>query len=261
MKSSNNDEYWSNDDCCLHIEVLPPPWKTIYAKIFYLLIACGFTYFLVRLYLRKQQAVKLRKMKEMEQIKNQELFQSKITFFTQVAHEIKTPVSLIKAPLEAILEMHEWNSEVESNLSVIRKNTNRLMELIKQLLDFRKVDKEGYTLSFNEVDINRMIEDIIDRFRAISLTGISFSVSLPEEHLQYNVDQEALTKIVSNLLTNAMKYARTCIRVIMDEHLSSEGRILSICVRDDGREFRKRNAVRCSNRFIRWEMPVITDRE
>ena len=71
-----------------------------------------------------------------------------------MAHEIKTPVSLIKAPLEAILEMHEWNSEVESNLSVIRKNTNRLMELIKQLLDFRKVDKEGYTLSFNEVDIN-----------------------------------------------------------------------------------------------------------
>lgn len=234
VKSSNNDEYWSNDDCCLHIEVLPPPWKTIYAKIFYLLIACGFTYFLVRLYLRKQQAVKLRKMKEMEQIKNQELFQSKITFFTQVAHEIKTPVSLIKAPLEAILETHEWNSEVESNLSVIRKNTNRLMELIKQLLDFRKVDKEGYALSFNEVNINRMTEEIIDRFRAISLTGISFSVSLPKEHLQYNVDQEALTKIVSNLLTNAMKYARSRIMVILDEHLSAEGRTLSICVRDDG---------------------------
>ena len=56
----------------------------------------------------------------MEQIKNQELFQSKITFFTQVAHEIKTPVSLIKAPLEAILETREWNSEVESNRSVIQ---------------------------------------------------------------------------------------------------------------------------------------------
>lgn len=148
--------------------------------------------------------VKARKMKEMEQIKNQELFQSKITFFTQVAHEIKTPVSLIKAPLEAILETHEWNSEVESNLSVIQKNTNR------------------------------MIEDIIDRFRAISLIGISFSVSLPKEHLQYNVDQEALTKIISNLLTNAMKYAHTRIMVILDEHLSAEGRTLSLCVRDDG---------------------------
>ncbi len=79
-----------------------------------------------------------------------------------------------------------------------------------------------------------MIEDIIDRFRAISLTGISFSVSLPKEHLQYNVDQEALTKIVSNLLTNAMKYARTRIMVILDEHLSAEGRTLSLCVRDDG---------------------------
>lgn len=108
------------------------------------------------------------------------------------------------------------------------------MELIKQLLDFRKVDKEGYALSFKEVDINRMIEDIIDRFRAISLTGISFDVSLPKEHLQYNVDQEALTKIVSNLLTNAMKYARTRIMVILDEHSMGDRRTLSLSVRDDG---------------------------
>ena len=234
VKSSNNDEYWSNEDCCLQIKILPPPWKTIYAKIFYLLIACGLVYYLVRLYVRKQQIVKHRKMKEMEQIKNQELFQAKITFFTQVAHEIKTPVSLIKAPLEAILETHEWNNEVESNLSVIRKNTNRLMELIKQLLDFRKVDKEGYALSFNETDINQMVEDIIDRFRAISLTGITIHVSLPEEHLQYNIDREALTKVISNLLTNAMKYARTQIRVVVEEHLSTTERTLSICVRDDG---------------------------
>lgn len=234
VKSSNNDEYWSENDCSLLIEVLPPPWKTIYAKVFYLLVACGFTYLLFRLYSRKQQVAKQRKAKEMEQIKNQELFQAKITFFTQVAHEIKTPVSLIKAPLEAIMETHQWNAEVESNLSVIQKNTNRLMELIKQLLDFRKVDKEGYTLSFNRTNINLMLEDIIERFRAISLKGISFSISLPKEHLYYNVDQEALTKIISNLLTNAMKYARTQIMVILDEHLSSEGHTLSVCIRDDG---------------------------
>lgn len=234
VKSSNNDEYWSNDDCCLHIEVLPPPWKTIYAKILYLLILCGFAYLLIRFYTRKQQTVKYRKMKAIEQIKNQELFQAKITFFTQVAHEIKTPVSLIKAPLEAILETREWNSEVESNLSVIRKNTNRLMELIKQLLDFRKVDKEGYSLSFNQTDINGLVENVIERFRTISLEGISFSVSLPEKHLLYNVDQEALTKIVSNLLTNAMKYARTSIMVMLDEHLSSDSRTLCLYIRDDG---------------------------
>ncbi|MCI1647011.1 MAG: ATP-binding protein [Bacteroides sp.] len=234
VKSSNNDEYWSNNDCCLHIEVLPPPWKTIYAKIFYLLVACGFTYYLVRLYLHKQQIVKQRKMKEIEQIKNQELFQAKITFFTQVAHEIKTPLSLINAPLEAIMEMHEWNNEVESNLSVIQKNSNRLIELVKQLLDFRKVDKEGYALSFRQTDINQMIENIIERFRTISLAGISFSVSLPEKHLEYNVDEEAMTKIISNLLTNAMKFARTQIMIMLDEHLSAEAHILSIRVRDDG---------------------------
>lgn len=173
-------------------------------------------------------------MKELEQIKNQELFQAKITFFTQVAHEIKTPVSLINGPLEAILEAGEWNSDVEGYLSVIQKNTNRLIKLIKQLLDFRKVDKEGYALSFNRTDINQMIEDVIVRFRAISLTGISISVSLPEKSLQYNIDQEALTKVFSNLLTNAIRYAHTQIMVILDEHVTTTGRILSIRVRDDG---------------------------
>lgn len=234
VKACNNDGYWSNGDCVMHIEVLPPPWKTVYAKAFYLLVACGLVYFLLRMYMRKQQVVKQRKMREMEQAKNQELSQAKITFFTQVAHEIKTPLSLIKAPLEAVLEAHEWNGEVESNLSVIKKNANRLMELIKQLLDFRKVDKEGYTLSFTEVDINCTVEDVIDRFRSISLNGISFGVSLPEKHLIYNVDGEALTKIVSNLLTNAMKYARKSIAVTLSEQLSDEGRMFSFRVRDDG---------------------------
>ena len=79
-----------------------------------------------------------------------------------------------------------------------------------------------------------MIENIIERFRAISLTGISFSISLPEKHLEYNIDEEAITKIISNLLSNAMKFARTQIIIMLDEHLSAGGRIFSIKVRDDG---------------------------
>ena len=84
------------------------------------------------------------------------------------------------------------------------------------------------------VNIPGITSTAVSYTHLISLTGISFSVSLPKEHLQYNVDQEALTKVVSNLLTNAMKYARSRIMVILDEHLSAEGRTLSICVRDDG---------------------------
>jgi len=234
VKSSNNDGYWSNEDSCLQMEILPPPWKTIYAKIFYILVIFSSVYFILRLYLRKQQTMKQRKMKEIDQIREQELYKAKITFFTQVAHEIKTPVSLIKAPLEAIMEAKEWSVDTEDNLSVIRKNTNRLMELIKQLLDFRKVDKEGYKLSFTSVNVNQLIEDMIDRFRAISLSGITIQTVLPKKQMEYYVDREALTKIISNLLSNAMKYAHHSIIVSLHEKQTGDTRMILVAVRDDG---------------------------
>ena len=130
----------------------------------------------------------------------QEMYRSKIQFFTHVAHEIKTPVSLIKAPLEAIFESGTWSEETEANLSIIRQNTNRLLELIKQLLNFRKVDQEGYKLSYSEVDINSFMKDIIRRFTSFS-SSVTIQTKFAQEHLIYNVDAEALTKIVSNLLT------------------------------------------------------------
>lgn len=234
IRSSNNDGYWSENDSVLLIEVVPPPWKTIYAQIIYFLLAIGLGWLLVRFYMRKQEERKIAKIKELEHLKDKEVSQAKITFFTQVAHEIKTPVTLIKAPLEAIMEVGEWNEEVESNLSVINKNTNRLLELIKQLLDFRKIDKKGYTLSFSLIDVNALIEDIAARFRVVSLSGIKISLSLPESHLEYYIDKEAFTKIISNLLSNATKYAKSSIVVSFAETDNEGGRKLQISIGDDG---------------------------
>lgn len=121
------------------------------------------------------------------------------------------------------------------------KNTNRLMELVKQLLDFRKIDKEGYKLSFQPTNINELITDTVERFKGSSTNGLSFNVSLPEHELIFNVDKEALTKIISNLLTNAMKYGHTNISVKAYEKKDDNTRILHIQVADDGLVFLKKN--------------------
>ena len=180
----------------------------------------------------------------------QEMYRSKIQFFTHVAHEIKTPVSLIKAPLEAVFESGAWNEETESNLSIIRQNTDRLLELIKQLLNFRKVDQDGYKLSYSEVDIIPFMKGIIKRFASFS-SSVSIHTEFVQEHLVYNVDAEALTKIVSNLLTNAFKYARTGIWVSTGEVVVEDAPMLEISVGDDGPGVTEVEAARIFEPFYR----------
>ena len=178
------------------------------------------------------------------------MYRSKIQFFTHVAHEIKTPVSLIKAPLEAIFESGTWSEETEANLSIIRQNTNRLLELIKQLLNFRKVDQEGYKLSYSEVDINSFMKDIIRRFTSFS-SSVTIQTKFAQEHLIYNVDAEALTKIVSNLLTNAFKYARNEIWVSAGEAVVEDAVMLEISVGDDGPGVTETEAAKIFEPFYR----------
>lgn len=232
VKASNNDGYWSRQEARLEIEMLPPPWQTWWAKVGYLLLVLLLLRGIYGVYARRQLRVRERERKDLEQQREKELFRSKITFFTQVAHEIKTPVSLIKAPLEQIVATGEWNAEVEENLEVIRKNTDRLTELIRQLLDFRKVDMDGYRLSFTCCDINLLVETTLERFRAG--TTLPITTDLPERHLKYAVDQEALTKILSNLLSNAMRYARTRIVVRLEELDDEKGRRMRLSICDDG---------------------------
>lgn len=193
--------------------MLSPLAKTIYALI--ILIAF---YAILRTFYQRQK-----------EKKEQELITAKMTFFTQVAHEIKTPLSLIKAPLEQIMEKGEWDSGTEENLEIMNRNVNRLMKLIRQLLDFRRIDKDGYTLSLQRTDLGSLVEDTAERFRPSS-QNIQLSTEIPAEPVMCHVDSEAITKIVSNLLGNAYKYARHDIVI----SLSTDSDKIYIRVKDDG---------------------------
>lgn len=201
VRGCNNDGYWSDATRSLEISVQPHPFlspvaKGVYFLLVVLLIGVG-----VRIILRRQG-----------EKKEKELIQAKMAFFTQVAHEIKTPVTLIKSPLERIIETGKWNSDVTANLDIMKRNVDRLLELIRQLLDFRKVDNEGFRLSRREIDVSLLVEETVARFRN-STEKIAIRTDCPDAHVLFYADGEAFTKILSNLLNNALKYSETMIRV------------------------------------------------
>jgi len=163
--------------------------------------------------------------------KEKEIYQAKIEFFTNVAHEIKTPLTLIKSPLEKLLKFEYETPEIPQNLSIMRKNTSRLLKLVNELLDFRKTEIGGLKLTFVEANISSMVRSMHLRFsQLIEEKNIDFELELSEKDIYAFVDKEALKKIMSNLFNNAIKYSenKVIVSLIRDE------KKLKLIVKNDG---------------------------
>ena len=198
------------------LRILPPWYQTTWALILFIILGVGIILGGLWLFRRRQ----LDKVKEQEQIftmsQEKELYKSKMRFFTEIAHEIRTPLTLIGTPLEAIEEIGVDDKRVQNYMAVIRQNTNRLMDLSTQLLDFQKLDSERPDLKFDSVNITELLREIIGRFEAtITLKQKALSVDIPSKPIIAHCDKEAVTKIISNLLNNALKYSASKISVTL----------------------------------------------
>lgn len=198
----------------LKITILPPWWKSSWANFIYVLIfiAIALIWFL---WYRGRTKEKLHTF---ETNKEKEIYQSKINFFTEIAHEIRTPLTLIDLPLEAIEEIGVSNPDIKRYLKVSRQNTQRLLELTGQLLDFQKIESNKLTIKKDDINIINFITDIADRFEpTITISGKQLIRDLDSRPLSVSIDRDALTKIVSNLLNNALKYSEHTIRLVLTQ--------------------------------------------
>ena len=237
VKTANAKGEWSNDIKSIHIHIAPPFWKSPWAYLLYFILsAAGIGYIFYRF--RKQITDKQRRQLEiLEAEKEKEIYHAKIDFFTNIAHEIRTPLTLIKGPLENIL--HKENIDrntIRENLDVMERNTLRLLDLTNQLLDFRKTETKGFRLNFMDCNISQLIRDTYIRFNpAAQQNGLKFQTDLPEQDFNAPVDKEALTKILSNLFNNAVKYATSSIHVSLIPPCGmKEPGYFSIMVSNDG---------------------------
>ncbi|MDD2438240.1 MAG: response regulator, partial [Massilibacteroides sp.] len=232
VMGSNNDGIWNDKETTLAIRVLPPFWRSTFAYIIYILLVTSLIFYVVYFFRKKAERKNKIRIRKIHAEKEKELYNAKINFFTQVAHEIRTPVSLIIGPLENIIEQgSELKPTIQEDLHIINKNSQRLLALVNQLLDFRKAEQGGFIPCFSKQNIYTLLQNTYDRFYPlIDKKGIVFEFKMKNKELEATLDIEAYTKIVSNLLTNASKYAQEHITM----EVSNNENCFSLTISDDG---------------------------
>lgn len=231
VRGANNDGLWNKQETTLMIEVLPPWWLSKVAQVIYIALILLSLYLYLQWNNKRHEKKNLQKQKLFEAEKDKELYSSKVEFFTHIAHEIRTPLTLINGPLESIKDMNIEDPELNKNISIMEENTNQLMALINQLLDFRKIDNNKFVVNLKLQNINEIVKGVCSRFElAVSQKNKSVELLLPERVYEIPVDKDGLLKILDNLMVNAVKYSNKKITISLDK----QEQYLMIRVCNDG---------------------------
>lgn len=239
VKSANNDGLWNQIPTVLRIVVLPPWYKRWYAFLGYALIIGILLYFYYSYSIKtaelKNELVLESKIRE----NNQELYQRKLNFFTNISHEIKTPLTLILSPLEKLLDSNNGNNRLQNQLMLMKRNGEHLVRLINQLLDFRKFDSGNMELRAAEGNIVRFIREVTFAFHSYANhLNIDLTVKSSQKSIRVWFDRDMFEKIMYNLLSNALKFTKTGGQVIVHIEEFSEKekplKYVKVSVEDNG---------------------------
>ncbi|WP_170117566.1 hybrid sensor histidine kinase/response regulator transcription factor [Chitinophaga ginsengisoli] len=259
VKVLDRDGSWSGVKT-LQINIEPPFWRTPVAYIIYMLIAAG-----LFLLARRITLDRIRMRFEVQQQRREAerahaLEQLKTKFFTNVSHEFRTPLSLIIAPLDKIIK-HTRDEEQIKQLNLVQRNAKRLLNLVNQLLDFRKMEVQEVRLHPSIGDIVRFCKDTSYSFTDIAeKKKIQFSFSANIESLEIYFDKDKIEKILFNLLSNAFKYTHdngaVSINLVYQSPVNNEGDgTLAIEVKDTGIGIPVGQHEKIFERFFQTEVP------
>ena len=235
VKVANSDGVWSDDEVVLEVHILPPFYLSIWAYCAYALLIIGCSLQIVVYFKRRSNSKHRRQMEKFEQEKEREVYHAKIDFFTNVAHEIRTPLTLIKGPLENIILKKQVDAETREDLNVMKQNTERLLNLTNQLLDFRKTESQGFRLNFAKCNVTEVLKETHVRFTSLAKQkGLEFTLQVPEKDFYAHVNREAFTKIISNLLNNGVKYAESYVHIFLEVSEADNNNSFRIRTENDG---------------------------
>lgn len=233
VKATNNDGVWSEQEAQIVIQVHPPFWWNIYAKVFYVIMFIVLVYLFIRTRLWIAERRHRKEIQLLNEKKQEELRNARIEFFTTIAHEIRTPVSLIIGPLDKLKEELKKEGRSGSSLDIIDRNAHRLLELVNQLLDFRKVEQSNMEMNFTPQCIKDLMRTVVENFEPVfKQHGNEFKVTYPDHGFTAVVDREGFVKVLSNLLSNANKYTHS--KIMLSAVVLHEKKQFRIDVTDDG---------------------------
>ncbi len=217
VKGANNDGVWNENGATIEVIVLSPWWRTPIAYFMYIFLIALIFYLWFQWYKHQQDIKSLEKQKRFENEKEKELYDSKIDFFTNIAHEIRTPITLINGPLESMMEMNITNPEIKKNLQIMSKSTSELLTLINQLLDFRRIDSERMQMHLAPLNLSHLLQEEFQRFETLALSSNRHcELTLPKETIHISADRNSFIKILNNLFSNAIRYSEKRISVELE---------------------------------------------
>jgi len=258
MKWSNADGVWSEAVCAIDIRIKPVWWQSNLAIAIYAGLFIFFILF-VRSYYFKQQSLRqnilFRKNEE-------ELHENRLTFFTNIAHEFLTPLTLIVGPVQKLSEAKNLDEKNQKFIHLIQRNASRLLFLTQQLLEFRKAEYDYLEIVVKKFDLVNLIEQIAELFDDWALDkNINFNLEVPSD-LEGWFDKDKLEKIVFNLMSNAFKYTPPNGKIYLKcEIENSNSKRLSITVTNTGKGIPKEKLNSLFDRFFLSDTNQTSDTE
>ncbi len=253
VKAINSDGYSGDEEAALRIVILPPFWQTTWAYIIYALLLVAVIFVARYLMLRSERnKFKLQQIKQ-EADKNKEINEMKMHFFTNVSHELRTPLTLILSPIEMLMKERKNDEELMSKLQMMHRNASRLLNLVNQLLDFRKGDEKGHQLNMTDGDIISYTNSICNSFSGLTEkkhVHLTFFSAVPS--LTMSFDGDKYNKVLVNLLSNAFKFTPEGGRVDVSMNMRKEETgedMLEIKVADTGTGIKDEDKKRIFERF------------
>lgn len=242
VKASNHHGIWSDQEKTLKVIILPPPWKTWWAYTGYGLL------FLGALYAARGNIVQRERLKaslKLEQVEHEkehfelekakEVDRVKTSFFTNISHEFRTPLTLIKGPVQNLLEEFNDNPKVIEHLKLVQRNSDLLLKLINQLLDLARLESGSLKEEKTEGELNSFINAITSSFSSLAhQKNVQLNVKVPAEHYLALFDKDKLETILINLINNAIKFTPAHGSVTVIAELIPDAQWLSLKVRDTG---------------------------
>lgn len=244
VKACNSAGIWSNKETTLEITIAPPFWKSTGAYLFYFLMAGSI------LYISYHIVQRFNNLRNRIQIETQ-LTEYKLTFFTNISHEFRTPLTMIQNALEKLEGLNRIPKEMTYPIRLMSKSTNRMLQLINQLLEFRKMQNNKLSLMLEEIDIMVFFYDIYADFKELAdEKNIEFHFIPSISSYKMFVDQSKLDKIVYNLLSNAFKYTPRNGKVVFTASINEKEQQLTISVSDTGIGIPKEKQGELFSRFM-----------
>lgn len=207
VKTRIRNQEWSEQITSLDIHIDPPVWLTWWAKLLYILVGVSVLYFILLAYKKKLDMESLYELEKKNHEQEQELNNERLRFYTNITHELRTPLTLILGPLEDMQKHNSLSERDSQKISVIHQSAIRLLNLINQILEFRKTETQNKKLCVSRENIASLVHEIGLKYKELNRKpGIEFRLEIEKEDMFLYFDKEVVTIILDNLISNAIKY-------------------------------------------------------